>query len=83
MRMIMWLFNSRETRLLKAAKCGDLETCRSMIEKGANVNARGKDGKTALTLAAESFHKEVMLLLMSKGADAFESVKQMSGRDDE
>jgi ankyrin repeat protein len=81
--MNMWPFESKETGLLKAAKCGDLDTCKSMIERGANVNARGKDGKTALTLAAESFHKEIMLLLMSSGADAFESLKQMSGRDDE
>jgi len=39
-----------------------------LLEKGADVNVKDKDGKTALIYASENGHKEVAALLKSYGA---------------
>ena len=40
-----------------------------MIDKGAEVNARAKDGETALVYAAVMGHEDVVKLLLEKGAN--------------
>ena len=40
-----------------------------LVEKGANVNLKNKDGDTALHLAAEQGKTEVALLLLNSGAE--------------
>jgi ankyrin repeat protein/WD40 repeat protein len=56
--------------LLIAAYEGDVEKVRSLLDKGANVNARREDGDTPLMLAALSGGKlEIVNLLLTKGAD--------------
>jgi ankyrin repeat protein len=52
-----------------AARAGDLAKLRTLIEEGANVNAKNMCGETALHYAAERGHKEVVELLIAKGAD--------------
>ncbi len=42
---------------------------RALIEFGAKVNSRDKDGKTPLYLAAEAGKSRVLPLLLNKGAD--------------
>jgi uncharacterized protein len=54
--------------LIKAAGDGDLEMVKSLIAKGANVNAKDEDGETALMGAAEKGHLEIVKLLLGKGA---------------
>ncbi|MGH9768621.1 MAG: ankyrin repeat domain-containing protein, partial [Blastocatellia bacterium] len=52
-----------------AAKKGDLEAVKSLIAKGANVNARTNYGATALHFAADRGHLEVIKVLVEAGAD--------------
>jgi ankyrin repeat protein len=57
-------------RLLKAALNGDLESVNRLLAAGADVNARGASGESALLLAvqAEQNH-EVVRCLLEGGAD--------------
>ncbi|MGE0129959.1 MAG: ankyrin repeat domain-containing protein [Blastocatellales bacterium] len=55
--------------LIAAAKKGDAEAVKSLIAKGANVNARTNYGATALHFAADRGHLEVIKVLVEAGAD--------------
>jgi ankyrin repeat protein len=52
-----------------AVKSGDRETVAMSIKEGFNVNAKDKDGYTALLIAAEKGDLEMAHLLVEKGAD--------------
>lgn len=58
-----------ETLLHEAARSGDIETAKFLIEKGANVNAIDVDGGTPLHYAACNAHLETVKLLIDNGAD--------------
>lgn len=60
-----------ETPLMVAAKKGDLEAVRNLIQTGADVNARNQNGSTALTYALRNSGSSVQTinLLASAGAD--------------
>jgi beta-lactamase regulating signal transducer with metallopeptidase domain len=49
--------------LHKAAADGDIERVKSLIAKGVDINARDNEGRTALTLAREKEHNEIVVLL--------------------
>jgi ankyrin repeat protein len=51
-----------------AAKAGNVDQVRQLIEKGADVNAKNVFGSTPLLLAAEVGHKDVAELLKKHGA---------------
>jgi len=56
----------KPTKLLQlhqAAANGDIEQVKSLIAKGVDINARDKEGRTALTLAKEKEHKEIVVIL--------------------
>ena len=59
--------------LLKAAEEGKTEVVKTLITKGADVNARPIEGKvngwTALMAAAENGHTETVRALLEAGAD--------------
>jgi ankyrin repeat protein len=55
--------------LIAAAKRGDAAAVKSLIAKGANVNARTNYGATALHFAADRGHLEVIKVLVEAGAD--------------
>ena len=57
------------TPLLFAAREGDVESARLLIEAGASVNDKLPDGTTALIEAAHSGRGDVARLLLDKGAD--------------
>jgi len=53
-----WVSRGREPMLAAAARSGQLETVKALLEAGARVNDRGATGTTALLAAAQSAHKE-------------------------
>lgn len=60
---------SLSTSLRIAAREGRLKNVQSLIAEGANVNATGEFGETALMGAARFNHTQVSEFLLSKGAD--------------
>jgi len=58
------------TALLFAARSGDVESARRLVEAGADVNDALPNGMTALVEAAHSGQEDVAILLLNKGADA-------------
>jgi len=57
------------TALYASAEKGYVEIAKLLIEHGANVNGRTKEGKTALMIAAAKGSSELVGLLIDKGAD--------------
>lgn len=57
------------TALIEAAKKGQVDKVESLLEAGADVNARGQDRQTPLMAASLGGHPEVVQLLIEKGAD--------------
>jgi ankyrin repeat protein len=57
------------TCLMTAALYGHVDTCRLLIDKGAQVNAKDFYGCTPLHWAAERGHIEIVRLLCDHGAD--------------
>jgi len=54
--------------LIEAARRGDTAAVQSLLTKGADVNAKGRNGATALIWASENGHLEVVQALLAKGA---------------
>jgi len=52
-----------------AVSFGDVNDVRRCLERGADVNAKDKDGQTPLHVAADNKRKDVAELLLSHGAD--------------
>jgi uncharacterized protein len=61
-----------ETALLFAARVGDLESARSLVAAGANVNDADAWGVSAVTLAAHSGFTPLVEFLLDTGADPSE-----------
>jgi|GEM_PF-1944267 hypothetical protein len=64
--------------LHEAALDGDASRVRKLISQGADINAKDKDGKTALMLAAEKGKSAVVKMLID--AQAAVNVKDKNGR---
>ena len=57
-------------KLYEATRVGNLAEVKSLLDQGADVNAKFRYGATALFKAAERGHTEVVRLLLERGADA-------------
>lgn len=55
--------------LLVAAQQGNLATVKSLISRGADINATTKDGWTALKFAVSEDHEDVVSYLVQQGAN--------------
>jgi ankyrin repeat protein len=61
--------NDGSTALMLAASSGGSDLARALLSKGADVTAKfRKSGKTALDLAKERGHTEIVALLQAAGA---------------
>src|SRR5262245_20146250 len=58
-----------ETALIIAARHGHLDMVRTLVDAGADINARTKYNDTALTGATAFCHPDVALFLIERGAD--------------
>ena len=58
-----------QTALSRAARAGDLDMVRLLIEKGSDANTRDRIGFTPLMFAAANNDPEMARLLLAKGAD--------------
>jgi len=56
-------------QLYEAVRKGDVAAVTSLLEKGADVNARFRYGATALFKAAERGNVEIVKILLARGAD--------------
>ncbi len=59
----------RYTALMNAARNGDTEAVRKMLDLGAEVDQKTSKGKTALMLAAAGGFTDTVKLLIDRGAD--------------
>jgi ankyrin repeat protein len=60
-----------ESPLMAAARAGNAESVKALLEHGANVNAREKlRGQTALMWAVSQRHPDIVRVLLEHGADA-------------
>ena len=67
------------SRLLAAAKKGDMAKVKALLTEGADLTTKDKDGKTALMIAKEKGHTEAVQVLESAGITAlFAAVKEGS-----
>ncbi|MBM62365.1 MAG: hypothetical protein CL484_05395 [Acidobacteria bacterium] len=57
------------TPLLFAARHGDIDTARVLLEYGADVNDRSPDGASALVIAVHSGHGSFAAFLLEQGAN--------------
>jgi ankyrin repeat protein len=67
--------NSGKITLLQAAKDGDTETVKALIERGTDVDADSVFNSTALMAAAFKGHTEIVQELLQAGADVNASAK--------
>jgi hypothetical protein len=58
-----------DKKLLDACEDGNLEKVKQLLERGADVNVRGKDGETALMIVSWYGKKKIAELLIKKGID--------------
>ena len=56
------------TPLMEAAKTGDVEAVRDLVNRGADLEAKSEKGKTALHYAAANGHVAVVNTLLENGA---------------
>lgn len=64
---IIDILNSNQVNLLQAAKEGNIEQVRSIVEGGADLNVRDNDGNTPLHLAAKEGKLDVTKYLIERG----------------
>ena len=56
-------------RFLAAAEKGDIGTVKQLLNDGAEINGKDKEGFTALMLATRSMHVDLVRLLLDMRAD--------------
>ncbi|KAL8792524.1 MAG: hypothetical protein Q9195_004894 [Heterodermia aff. obscurata] len=60
---------SKDGQLLEAAYGGYLDRVRGLLDDGADIEARDKEGATALIIAAEHGHSQIVQLLLDHDAN--------------
>jgi uncharacterized protein len=63
------LAQAPEPALVQAAAAGDAAAVRRLLDAGAAINARGRDGRSAVLAATQGGHVAAARLLIERGAD--------------
>lgn len=58
-----------DSKIMRAARKGDVPTLRAELDKGADINERRGMGETLLLVAAQRGHLDAVQLLLERGAD--------------
>jgi ankyrin repeat protein len=66
---LRWIKKGGMTALMFAARDGDLDSARLVIDAGAHINDTNPIGSTALMLATRNDRTPVAMLLLDRGAD--------------
>jgi ankyrin repeat protein len=66
------------TDLLAAVKANQTQTCKALINQGADVNQRGQFGDTPLSWAVDNQNLELVRLLLAQGANPNVSVEGLA-----
>jgi ankyrin repeat protein len=61
--LMIYLPLIRKRKLLNAAREGNIAIVKALLDKGIDVNEKDREGKTALMLATENDHTEIVELL--------------------
>jgi ankyrin repeat protein len=64
--------SNKSKELIEAAKVGDISKVRTLLEQGAEINAKDPDGKTVLAWVSAKSHINIANLLIDKGANVNE-----------
>jgi len=64
-----WGARAIDRALAEAARVGDLEEAKRLLDQGADPNSRDKNGNTPLIEAGANGQREVIELLLARGAD--------------
>lgn len=67
-RKAAWMVGIKDKSLLKAAAKGDLAGVHAALEKEIDIECTDRNSSTALNLAVEGQHRDVVSLLLQKGA---------------
>src|ERR1041385_2228671 len=62
-------YESPEHRLRLAAREGDTNTVRTLLDQGVNIEGAPRQGVSALALAVREMHLKTARLLLERGAD--------------
>jgi 7,8-dihydropterin-6-yl-methyl-4-(beta-D-ribofuranosyl)aminobenzene 5'-phosphate synthase len=77
--MSLWALPLLAQDILKAAQQGDIDTVKKLLNKNPDLlKTKDENGITPMHVAANGGHKEIIELLLSKGADA--NIKDNNGR---
>jgi len=68
-----------DVSLHTAAQHGLLEKLKELISKGTDVNAKNNAGETALEVAIQEYHQDIVRLLIDKGAEVSINVAAFIG----
>jgi ankyrin repeat protein len=66
---VLWEWRFVNSLWLNAAKSGDVEGARALLDLGVDINARDRFGQTALMLAAHHGHGALVEMLIERKAD--------------
>ena len=66
---IVWGHVARREGLVMAAFQGNFKRIKGLLRRGANINKRNNQGKSALYMAAAKGHLHIVRYLVKKGAD--------------
>ena len=64
-----WYHKYLDISVFAAAVTGNRDVAHTVVRGGANINAKDKDGKTALMIAVVNGHQSLVELLLERDAD--------------